>query len=167
MRYEEWVEQVPAAITRDALWRTEVYRLALFVSELAWYDTCKLAKSVQMRSLSDQLYRAVGSVGANIAEGYSRASGKDQARLYEYALGSAREARHWYFQSRPVLGEVVAVHRMELLAQISRHLLRMIPKYRGAHVKEENPQYETQPLERLLQNVPMADETGQTPAISL
>ncbi|MFN8404533.1 MAG: four helix bundle protein [Anaerolineales bacterium] len=38
-------------------------------------------------------YEAVGSVGANISEGYSRSSGKDRARFYEYALGPARESR--------------------------------------------------------------------------
>jgi four helix bundle protein len=54
-----------------------------------------------MLGLSDQLYEAVGSVSANLAEGYSRGTGKDRARFYEYALGSARESRDWYFKARP------------------------------------------------------------------
>lgn len=93
MKYEEWLEEVPDAICDDALWRMQVYRLALFSADLARRDTCKLVEHPQMRSLSDQLYRAVGSISANISEGYSRASRRDQARFYEYALGSAREAR--------------------------------------------------------------------------
>jgi len=51
------------------------------------------------------LYRAVGSIKANIAEGYSHRSGKDQARFYEYSLGSARESRGWYYDARHILGE--------------------------------------------------------------
>ncbi|HID86326.1 MAG TPA: four helix bundle protein, partial [Anaerolineae bacterium] len=85
--------------------------MALFASDLAWHDVCKLAQDKRTVSLSDQPYRAVGSIGANIAEGYSRRSGKDQARFYEYSLGSAREARTWYYEGRHALSEVVAVHR--------------------------------------------------------
>ena len=47
--------------------------------------------------LADQLYRSLGSIGANLAEGYSRGTGKDRAHFYEYALGSARESRDWYY----------------------------------------------------------------------
>ena len=97
MTYDEWLVEVPAAITDDSLWKTNVYRQALFISDLSWYDTRKLIQDRSLLSLSDQLYEAVGSISANISEGYSRASGKDQARFYEYALGSAREARGWYF----------------------------------------------------------------------
>ena len=53
----------------------------------------KLAQDKRTIEVADQLFRAVGSVHANISEGYSRQSGKDQARFYEYALGSDREAR--------------------------------------------------------------------------
>jgi len=47
----------------------KVYRLALFASDLAWHDVCKLAQDKRTTGLSDQLYRALGSIGANIAEG--------------------------------------------------------------------------------------------------
>ncbi|MCR4408035.1 MAG: four helix bundle protein [Anaerolineae bacterium] len=95
-----------------------------------------LAKDKRTISLSDQLYRAVGSVSANIAEGYSRRSGKDQARFYEYALGSAREARGWYHQGRHVLSEIVAMHRIKLLTRITRLPLTIIPAERGYKLKE-------------------------------
>ncbi len=93
--YEEWLDSVPQELTGDPLWRMEVYRLAVLAGDLAWHDVSKLAGDRRMIGLADQLYRAVGSIGANIAEGYSKQSGKDQARFYEYALGSAREARGW------------------------------------------------------------------------
>lgn len=80
-------------ITGDALWTVQVYRLALFAADLGWHDVTKLMRDRRTLSLSDQLYQALGSISANIAEGYSRGSSKDRARFYEYSLGSARESR--------------------------------------------------------------------------
>jgi four helix bundle protein len=141
MTYEEWEQAVPAAITGDALWKMRVYRLALFVGDLGWHDVVKLAQDRRAVSLADQLYRALGSISANIAEGYSRGSGKDQARMHEYALGSAREARDWYWKSRHVLGEDVTSHRIDLLTQIIRLLLVIVPSERAHHVREEPSDY--------------------------
>jgi four helix bundle protein len=155
VNYSDWQSTVPAEITADPLWRTTVYRQALFLSDLTWRDTRKLIEDQSLISLADQLFRAVGSISANVSEGYSRASGKDQARFYEYALGSAREGRDWYFKSRHALGPTVTAHRMKLLAEIIRQLSAMVPKYRGKFIKEEGVFYETDHLSNLLQNVPL------------
>ena len=104
MNFHEWLSTVPDVIAGDALWTVEAYRLALFAADLGWFDCTKLMQDRRTLSLSDQLFRAVGSVGANISEGYSRGSGKDRARFYEYSLGSSRESRHWYYEGRHVLG---------------------------------------------------------------
>lgn len=157
MKYQTWLADVPVEITDDPIRKTEVYRLGLFLGDLAWHDALKLTIKPPTRSLSDQLYRASGSISANTCEGYSRASGKDQARFYEYALGSARETRNWYFKARHVLGPEVTTHRLKLSAQIIRNLLRMIPKYRGESIREEAPDYQTISLDELLENVPMSD----------
>ncbi len=93
MTFEEWLKTVPREFTNDPLWKIEVYRLSFLVCHLSWFDVTKLMQNKRTLSLSDQLYRAVGSIKANIAEGYSHRSGKDQARFYEYSLGSARESR--------------------------------------------------------------------------
>ncbi len=154
MTYNEWLASVPPELTNDPLWRMEVYRLAVFAGDLAWHDVSKLAGDKRTVSLSDQLYRAIGSVSANIAEGYSRRSGKDQARFYEYALGSAREARGWYYQGRHVLSVTVAMHRIKLLTRIIRLLLTIIPAERGYKLKEEQASYDVD-LTDLLDNVPM------------
>src|SRR5690242_2606593 len=103
MNYDTWVKSVPREITGDPLWKVEAYRLALFAGDLGWRDTTKLLQDKRTLGVSDQLYRALGSISANISEGYSRASGKDQARFYEYSLGSARETRGWYYSGRFVL----------------------------------------------------------------
>ncbi len=141
MTYEQWLASVPSELTNDPLWRMEVYRLAVFASDLAWPDVCKLFQDQRTVGLSDQLYRAVGSIKANIAEGYSHRSGKDQARFYEYSLGSAREARGWYYAGRHVLSEVVATHRMQLMTRIIRLLLTIIPAERGYKLAEEREIY--------------------------
>ena len=167
MNYEEWLKSVPTEITGDPLWTVEAYRLALFAAELGWHDVTKLIKDKRTVELSDQLYRALGSIGANISEGYSRGGGRDRARFYEYALGSARECRGWYYNGRHVLGEMVAEHRIHLLTPIIRLLLRMIPDQRNETFHEDGPTYyaiseaaDQQPLDReelnvLLQNPPL------------
>ena len=158
MTFKEWLETVPRELTDDPLWRMEVYRLSVFAADLAWPDATKLIQDKRTISLADQLYRAVGSVSGNVAEGYGRQSGKDQARYYEYALGSAREARNWYYQSRYVLTDRVALHRMQLLTQIIRLLLTIIPSERGYKLQDEALGYkmdsETVPAD-LLTNVPI------------
>ena len=141
MNYQEWKQGVPETIKEDKLWKMSVYRYALFLGDLSWLDVSKLQKDRRTLRLSDQLYRAIGSISANIAEGYSRGTGKDRARFYEYSLGSARESRDWYYKSRHLLGEKVIAHRFELLENIIRLLLTMIPRQRGRTIKEENTQY--------------------------
>lgn len=143
MTYDDWVKTVPSELKDDALWRVQVYRLALFLSDLSWYDATKLMRDKRTLELANQLYQAVGSISANIAEGYSRGSGKDRARFYEYGLGSARESRDWYYKSRYVLGETVVTHRYHLLAQIIRLLLTMIPEQRGRTLHEGTVSYQT------------------------
>jgi four helix bundle protein len=169
MNYEDWLKSVPVEITGDTLWKVEAYRLALFLADLGWHDVSKLMKDKRTLGLSDQLYRAIGSIGANVAGGHSRGTGKDRARFYEYGLGSARESRGWYYNGRHVLGESVAERRIRLSTQIIRLLLTMVPDQRGSLLREDSPPYRTcltpsdtespfdsKELARLLQNIPVA-----------
>lgn len=168
MKYQEWLAKVPPEITQDKLWLMEVYRLALFAGDLAWPDIGKLFQDRRMLRLSDQLFAAAGSISANIAEGYGRGSAKDQVRFYEYSLGSARETRNWYFQARFVLGETVALHRIKLVTQIIRQLLKIIPAERGYSLKEDDLPYAALSsdigLADLLENVPLPESTLDTHA---
>ena len=72
MNYREWEETVPAEIKGDSVWRVEAYRLALFAADLAWPDATRLLSDKRSISLADQLYRSVGSISADVEEGYSR-----------------------------------------------------------------------------------------------
>ncbi|MCP5519570.1 MAG: four helix bundle protein [Verrucomicrobiales bacterium] len=138
MKYSEWLGTVPVMLAGDSLWKMEAYRLALFAADVGWHDVTKLTRDKRTPDLASQLYRSVGSIGANLSEGYSRGTGRDRARFYEYALGSAREARTWYFNGRHVLGDVVTDHRMKFLTQVIRLILTMIPQQRG-HILREEP----------------------------
>jgi four helix bundle protein len=143
MDYKEWEPSVPEAIRADSLWKMAAYRYALFLTDLCWQDVSILSKDKRTVSLSDQLYRAVCSVSANIAEGYSRSTGKDRALFYQYALGSARESRDWYYKGRHLLGDEIFDHRSKILVEIIRLLLTMIPDQRGRTIREDSAPYES------------------------
>jgi four helix bundle protein len=149
MKFEEWQGSVPVEISQDTLWRMKAYRLGLFIADLGWNDISRLHQDRRTRGLADQLYRALGSISANLAEGYSRGTGKDRARFYEYALGSTRESRDWYYKSRHVLGAEITTHRLQILAEISKLLLSMIPKQRGRTIGETLGNYSVLGIENM------------------
>jgi four helix bundle protein len=141
MNFDQWETTVPKQITGDSLWKVTAYRYALFLSDLSWYDATKLIQDKRTLDLSNQLYRATGFIGANIAEGYSGGTGKDRARFYEYGLGSAKECRDWYYKGRHVLGETVLEHRLGLVTEIIQLLLTMVPQPRDEAIREEATEY--------------------------
>jgi len=143
MNYAEWIETVPSQITNDPIWKLEVYRLALFADDLGWQDVQKLSKEKLMFSVADQLHRSLGSISANLTEGYSRSKGLDRARFIEIALGSARESRDWYYKSHHVLPADVVKHRIELITKIISMLAPMISHQRRNALREEQAEYNT------------------------
>ncbi len=156
MNYNKWINSVPSEIKDDSLWKMEAYRLSLFLSDICWYDITKLMKDRRTIKLSDQLYRAVGSISANIAEGYSRGTGKDRARFYEYSLGSARESRDWYYKSRHILGDLVLKNRLTFTTQIIKLLLKMVPNQRQYKISEPDTEYSTNINKILNQKIPLS-----------
>jgi len=144
MKYADWLETVPSEITNDPIWKLEVYRLALFIGDIGWEDIQKLSKVKLMFSIADQLHRSLGSISANLTEGYSRSKGLDRARFIEISLGSARESRDWYYKSGYVLSPEVVKHRMELLTRIISMLTAMIPHQRKNAIREDQVEYNTQ-----------------------
>jgi four helix bundle protein len=116
--YDEWLETTPESFKRDALWKFETFRKALFVADLAWLDCEKLITHPLGRGIAWQLIESAGSVSANIEEGYGRGFGKDYARFLRVALGSARETRGWYWKARRGLDAQIVVQRIKLLDEI-------------------------------------------------
>lgn len=66
----------------------------------------------------------------------------DQARFYEYAMGSARECRGWYYSVRHSLSDELFESRLALLTEIIKMLLHITPKTRGNKIKEPDLTYE-------------------------
>ena len=107
-----------------------LHRYAVWLSDLAKEDARVLRGDADTRSDVDQFLRAVGSISANLAEGYSRRTGVERARYYDYARATAREAKDWYFKGRTALGEAVVEQRYAVLERIIRILTAVIPRER-------------------------------------
>jgi four helix bundle protein len=137
MTFEEWLKGVPEVIRADTLWRVEAYRLGLFLSDLAWVDAAVLLRDNRTRSVADQVYRAASNISSNVSEGYSRSTGKGRAIYYEYALGSARETRDWYFKARHVLKAEIVEHRTGITSAIIRLTLTMMTNERRSNRRVE------------------------------
>ena len=128
--YGEWEAGVRSSERADSLWNMEAYRLARYLIPLAREDARSLHRHPLGRTLMDQMWRAAGSIAANIAEGYGRGTGKDRARFYEYALGSTRECIVWYEAAREILPDSVVDHRLDELVHVKRLLLTALPHTR-------------------------------------
>jgi four helix bundle protein len=130
MEYEAWERSVPSEMQADPLWSFRVYRTALYAGVLGRRDAAGLAKQPELRDIASQISRASVSISANIAEGYSRLGRKDRRKFYEYALGSARECRDWYFKVTDELGESATASRIALHTTLIRILLVLVSRNR-------------------------------------
>ena len=126
-QFKEWEQVTPADLFGDPIWRLPAFRIARFLSDVARSDVTALVRDGAPRTKITQLERCVPSIAANIAEGYSKFSGKERARYFEIALGSARESREWYRDARSWLGRERAEERGMLLTRIIKILTVAIP----------------------------------------
>lgn len=108
--------------TNDPLLRVTAYQLAREALRRGHEDARALAREPATVEVGAQLLRALGSIAANIGEGYSRATVAERRRFFEYALGSARESIVWYEAAAHSEFE----EREERLVSIRRMLLTMI-----------------------------------------
>jgi four helix bundle protein len=122
---------VPEDMRQDPLWGLRVYRSALYAAELGRRDSAWLLRKGENVELVTQLRRCTSSISVNIAEGYSRRGRRDRGRFYEYALGSARESRDWYYQARETMGENATLARISLHTSIVRIMTVLARATRG------------------------------------
>lgn len=116
--YDDWLKGVSDAITAESVWRLYAYRKALYLSDLCWDDCTALLKHPLGRPIANQLIRCVGSISANIEEGYGRGWGKDHYCFLRVALGSARESKGWYYRAKRLLSSDCVTHRHSLLGEV-------------------------------------------------
>jgi four helix bundle protein len=73
----------------------QVYQLSRKLSTIAW-DIYSKKSFEEKKIIGDQFIRATDSIGANIAEGYSRFHFLDKVRFYYNARASQSESTdHW------------------------------------------------------------------------
>lgn len=73
----------------------QVYQLSRKLSTIAW-DIYSKTSFEEKKIIGDQFIRATDSIGANIAEGYSRFHFLDKVRFYYNARASQSESTdHW------------------------------------------------------------------------
>src|SRR6476469_5018777 len=129
--------KVPVSLddSQDPLRRMRVQNLADELVPDAFDDAKRLRAEPVTSEIAPQLYASVVGIGANIAEAYSRTSGKERALRFEYALGEVRESMSWYKGGTPILGEEIATERRTRLEEMRRILLAIIPRERGKTMK--------------------------------
>ncbi len=116
--------------SRDPIRKSRINELFEEFMSDCFADSEVLVKNPITEKVAAQLYYAAGSIGANHSEGYSRASGKDRARYYEYALGSVRESMSWYRSAIPVIAPETVGNRLDVLEEMRRILTAIIPRAR-------------------------------------
>lgn len=119
------------AIASDRLWEVAAFRKAMRLVDVARTDALLLSEVRLYEPTARQLFRAVGSIAANISEGYSRSTGLDRARFFEYSLGSVRESLVWYYVGRTVVGVEAANRRAAALVELRRLLLTSVANERS------------------------------------
>jgi len=114
----------------DTLWRVTAYRKALFLGDLAWSDVTKRAGDARTIGVSYQLYPAIGSVGANIAEGCGKRGNGEFQRFLQIASGSASEVEYHLLLAHDLgyLTEPAYLELMQHLTPVRRMLTSLIQK---------------------------------------
>ena len=110
--------------------RVAAYRQASLLADDGWVDAGVLRQHPLLVGVAPQLVRAIGSIAANIAEGYARKSPRDRIRFYEYALGSVEESLSWFHAARRGIAPQTIDRRVNQLTSIRRLLLTMIANER-------------------------------------
>jgi four helix bundle protein len=129
--FESWAARQHPSCTSDPLWHMKAYRLGLYGAAIGWTDVEILSRHRATRDIASQLFRALGSIPANLAEGFSRYSSRDRARYYEYTLGSTRESSAWYNSAERVLGREIVERRYVHLEHVRRLMLTTIKAERN------------------------------------
>jgi four helix bundle protein len=127
---DAWVARQPSSVTGDPIWRLQCFREALFMVDLVRDDVARFERAGADRDARGQLLRAVGSIAANMAEGYGRPSAADRVRFFSYAFGSARESATWYRLLRSPDDYQLFSDRLERIARISRMLVGLLKRIR-------------------------------------
>lgn len=102
------------------------YQISRELFELCRTDCDILMKDLRGREIAKQVIRSVGSISANIEEGYGRGYGKEYPRFLKISRGSAQESRGWYLKSKFLLDQNLIADRTSKLDSIIAMLTKTI-----------------------------------------
>ncbi len=102
----------------DKLEQIRFYKLSCALWEEFWDDAEQLQKDFRGREIAKQLTRSVGSISANIEEGYGRGYGKEYPQFLRIARGSARESKGWYRRAAKLLSVSIVEARTQKIDSI-------------------------------------------------
>jgi len=128
VRYEEREAAVPSQIRDEVIWKFFGYRKALFLYDVCWKDCETLLKHPLGKAVAQQLIRSIGSISANIEEGYGRGYGKGRLYFLRIAIGSARESKGWYYRAKELFSPDVIEHRLNLIGEVIALLVTELNK---------------------------------------
>ena len=126
-----WEARQREEITKDPLWRLNIYRETMFLLQRIREDVREHGPSGSYSAAKEQLLTAVGSIVANVAEGYGRPTTADRVRFMSYAFGSVREAVVWCETLRPSLVHAPTDDRIARLVRIRRMLIGLLVRLRS------------------------------------
>jgi four helix bundle protein len=133
LSFEAWIGTVPDVVKKGPVWQSMAYPKALYLYDLAWHDCQVLWKAPLGRPVADQLVRSIGSISANLEEGFGRGvQSKTYDQFLRYSLGSAREAEGWYVRSHHVLPAELIELRLSLLEEIISLLVSTLKRCQTA-----------------------------------
>jgi hypothetical protein len=122
LSYEEWLLTVDKMVTRWSMWRSEVYRLSMYLGELAFLDLDRILAQQPAFEGDDFLLQA-SKIGAKIAFGHGPGFRTIQLEGFGEALESARAARLWYEHCWEWMGLERTRQRLKVLDIITNNLL--------------------------------------------
>lgn len=103
---------------KDRLDEIEFYKKSMELWDEFWVDSEVLLNDIRGKEIVRQLTRSIGSISANIEEGYGRGFGKEYPQYLRVSRGSARESKGWYRKSKFLLDEKLIMSRLEILDTI-------------------------------------------------
>ena len=110
-----------------------VWQKAIGLFEDVVKDVEKFPNTRAARVIEDQLLRSVGSISANIAEGYGRRKGKEYEHYLYIARGSVNETIDWYEKLKRVvyISKEVFGEREKTCLELRAMLSKMIGSLEG------------------------------------
>jgi len=112
---------------KDALEELVFYCLALELWDEFWEDAEVLIPDIRGNETVKQLTRSVGSISANIEEGYGRGFGREYPQYLRISRGSARESKGWYRRSNKLLSSEKIESRVIKIDKIIAMETKAIP----------------------------------------